>query len=455
MPTFDQLLSRVVERKGYTIQGADREGLLARRGDEMLLVAWKTDAPVTPADASIFTTALDQIHASAGILLAARGLDAAAKDALAARKDVEVWPESRIVIELGEAFLRDALDAHAQLPAAPAPAAMPQAAVPQTRTAQPKSFPSLVGRAASASSADTRGAAYYMPNKPKAQAPPAQAQSGASLRYAWGGAAGGVEVHSGVAQIRNGRKPQAAQAPAQPSSTIIVPENDDVEIISTPRKGAAKAAPAPAAPAPEAPRAPAPAVTEAYEIITSKPKKAAASADAPAAATSAGSDTLKAAVQKADAEAKAAAKVGAIKQTKLALVPHIAFEFDACIERPQLPAPITGKGAVLVSSLTGELRQVSVLDWAEAAPADARKDAPKLQAVDVYDKVKGHLGKQFGKELKVEREVGGTTVMENLKISPGPEELGLNHRGIVYVPVWEIGGANGAAKVDGLTGNVV
>src|SRR5579859_7055834 len=110
MQTMDQHLARVAEHKGFTIQGADAEALFARKGDETLLAAWKLDGPVTLTDAQLFLQAYEQVHATHGILVAARGLDAAAKDALAAAKGVEAWAESRLVLEIGEALVKDAVE---------------------------------------------------------------------------------------------------------------------------------------------------------------------------------------------------------------------------------------------------------------------------------------------------------------------------------------------------------
>src|SRR5439155_9485830 len=104
--------------------------------------------------------------------------------------------------------------------------------------------------------------------------------------------------------------------------------------------------------------APAQAQDDAYEIITTPKKGAKVTAvTGPAPAT----NTLKLNVSKEDAIAKVGAKAGAI--VKLALVPHVAFEYDVHLERPDLPQPVTGKGAILISSLTGEARNVEKLDW--------------------------------------------------------------------------------------------
>jgi hypothetical protein len=78
MLTLDQLLSRVVERRGFAVQGTDAEALFAKKGDELLLTAWKTDAPVTAPEAGMFLAALEQVHATSGILVATQGVDAAA-----------------------------------------------------------------------------------------------------------------------------------------------------------------------------------------------------------------------------------------------------------------------------------------------------------------------------------------------------------------------------------------
>lgn len=462
MLTIDQLLSRVVERKGYTVQGADAEALMARKGDETLLAAWKTDGPLDASDVQVFLQAFEQVRAASGILLAPAGVEPAAKDALAQARGVEVWAESRIVLEVGEALVKDAWDG--RHPPAPAVGPAGPASLPPTPT---RTYPqaaggihaSLVAKAA-ASVGSNSGAAYFMPSKPtrsadlKADIPQGR---GGSLGYAWGGPGGGT-ASPGIAQVRSGRHPsrQVDQwgnlvdpAKAKPATPTTVVGEDDVEIISTPKKGSAPRAAAAAAPA-MAPTLPAPAAEEAYEII-SAPKKTAARVAAPQAPPAC--NTLAVKLSKDEALAKVQAKPGAI--VKLALVPHVAFEYDVHLERPGMPAPVEGKGALLVSSLTGDLRTVDGLAYAPAEPTDARKDQEKLQAVDLYEKVKGHMTKTFSRTMNVEREVAGNTVMETLKLVPDPDEMGLQHRGVVYVPVWEITGGGVNTKVDAFTGQAL
>lgn len=461
MSSLDQLLSRVVERKGFSVQGADAEALFARKGDETLLAAWKLDAPLTAGDAQIFLSAMEQVRAATGILVAPKGAEQAAKDAVQAAKGVEIWAESRLVLEVGEAYVKDALDRRAGLapPAQPAPAPAP--------AKTPTKFPSLVAQAATAaSSASSSGAAYFMPNRKKEAPADMQAQipqRGGSLGYAWGGpGAGGSSHNAGIAQVRNGRhpskqvdqwgnlidpnNPRPGQLPAPNLSGAAAAESD-VEITAAPKKRANGAKAQTAAP-------PMPAMNqmvaepEAYEIITTskKPAGPAMKDAAPPACT-----TLKLNVTKEEA----VAKTGKAGNAKLALVPHVAFEYDLVLNRPGMTAPVTGKGAILASSLTGELRSADALDFNASEPADARKDAEKLTAVDLYDKVKAHLTKTYSRTLSVEREVAGNTVMENLKLVPDPEEMGLEHKGMVLLPVWEVTGSTGITKVDAFTGAIL
>ncbi len=450
MQTLDQLIARVVEHKGYTVQGSDAEALFARKGDEAFLAAWKLDGPVTAADAQLFLQAYEQVHATSGVLVAPRGLDAAAKDAIAAAKGVEAWAESRLVLEVGEAMVKDALDgrqpagvaapapvapsAPAQFPATPASAfqASPQTQATNKTTSK---FPSLVAQAASASVVSNAGAAYFMPNHHKEAPADMQAtiaqQKGGALGYAWGGATGSSS-NPGIAQVRSGR---------HPSKHVdqwgnLIPEGQQAPVAS-----AASAAPAAAAVqvAPD---------EEAYEIITTKkPAKAAATVVEP---VSTGSGVLKLNVSAQDALAKS----GKTGTPKLALVPHVAFDYDLHMERPGLATPVTGKGALLVSSLTGDLRTVDALAWEPTAPADARREQEKLQAVDLYEKVKAHMLKTYTKTVQVEKEIAGNTVMENVKLVPDPDEMGLQHRGMIMCPVWEITTSTGVTRVDAFTGAV-
>jgi len=440
MQSLDQLIARVAEHKGYTVQGTDAEALFARRGDDTLLCAWKLDGPVTPADAQLFLTAYEQVHATQGILVAPKGLDDAAKAALAAAKGVEAWAESRLMMEVGEALVKDAVNAPhpAAAPAAlpPTPPA-PQFASPNQPTGSQgaRKFPSLIAQAASAAS--NAGGVYVMPNRHKEAPADMQAtlktERGGQLGYAWGGSAAshGSSGSSGIAQYRN---PHATKQVDQWGNAV------------EPGKAVAAAPAAAATATPTIGGKPAVAAhdEEAYEIITTKKPAKAAVTEAPTN----GSGVLKVNLTAQDALAKS----GKQGSAKLTLVPHIAFDYDVNVERPELPAPITGKGAVLVSSLTGELRTVDSLAWEPSAPADARKEQEKLQAVDIYDKVKSHMLKTYSKTMQVEKEIAGNTVMANLKISPDPEEMGLQHRGMILCPVWEINTSTGIVKVDAFSG---
>lgn len=471
MLTLAQLMSRVAERKGYTIQGSDQGALLAKKGDERLLVAWNPEGSVTTADASLFLAALEQVHAERGILIAPKGADQGAKDVLASIKNVEVWAESRLVVEVGEALVKLALEETA----APAPASLPAAgpaAPPATqRAATASRSDSLLSRAvASTGNTHNPGAVIYMPSKATRQVAGAggaihQQKSGA-LGYAWGGATGAASS-PGVAQVRNGRRAPVESAAPAPSATMVA--SDDVEIISTPKKRPAPAAEAaPAAPimapqedsgaeilgtsrkAPAPPPAPAAPASLSATMPTPEPAPVARPAPVSTPLPANGCTTLKQRLGRDEAFAKAQAKGAA--NARLVLIPHVAFEYDVCMQRPNMTTPVTGRGAVLVSSLTGTVRNVDRLDFAEADPTDARKENVKLQAVDLYDKVKGFMTKTFSRSVNTEREVAGNTVMETLKLVPDPDEMGLQHKGIVYVPCWESVASDGAVRVDAYVG---
>lgn len=432
MPGIDQLLSRVVERKGFHVQGADAEALFAKNGDDALLAAWKTDGSLTIEDARVFLAAMEQVRAVSGIVVATKGVDPAAKDALAANKSIELWAESRLVVEVGEAFVKDALDGPSSLPPS-----LPPSPSPAIGPAGARKFPSLVAQAATAASGSGNGIAYYMPSRKKEQPADMQAtipqHKSGMLGYAWGGPGGTVAAGASHAGI----------ATTLPSKPRIQTDQWGNVIPKGQGQGQGQAqGRAPAAPAVRD------ADEGAYEIITSakKKEKAVVKASAPPACS-----TLKLNVTKEDA----LAKVGKGTSVKLALVPHVAFEYDVNMEREGMTEPLTGKGAVLINSLTGELRPVDALAYADAEPRDARKDAEKMTAVDVYDKVKGFIAKTFARTLSVEKEVAGNTVMSTLKLSPDAEEMGLEHRGIVHLPVWEVTTSTGVAKVDAFTGTTL
>jgi hypothetical protein len=158
--------------------------------------------------------------------------------------------------------------------------------------------------------------------------------------------------------------------------------------------------------------------------------------------------TLRMHVSREEAAAKAA-NLGRLQQAHLTLVPHVTFEYECHLEHELLPQPLNAKGAVLVNAVSGNLRELPALELADP-PADADRLQARFSAVDVYEKVKGHILKEVTREVKVEREVGGSTVMGTERIAPSMDELGLNHRGIVQVPVWHLVGEHGSADVDAI-----
>ncbi|MHB8606287.1 MAG: hypothetical protein ACYDCK_13640, partial [Thermoplasmatota archaeon] len=166
--------------------------------------------------------------------------------------------------------------------------------------------------------------------------------------------------------------------------------------------------------------------------------------------------TLAVRVAKQDAAQRVVDRIGTLKGARLSLVPHIAFDFDAWVEAESLPEPLSGKGAVLVNAITGTMRDTTPIEIGQTLPeAAAPTGEPKVQALDVYEKVKGHILKQFSRELKVSREVAGVDVFENVKVVPSIDDLGMNHRGVVLVPVWSLTGDKGSVELDAASGAIL
>lgn len=488
MPRFEELLRHVFERKGYAV-GAGRPvigasgttyeaPIFAQHASGDLIVLWKVHGAVSAEDLEAVGRAVSDTNVAGAVVATA----SAANASPAPGSKVDLWSLPRLIAEVGEAYVHAAVQEEGPAPDGAASGAAAPAPEPVAAPARDKNkFRSLVAMATDVSAtAGTDPNVYLYNTKPRSRT--SDAASAKPLPYAWSGqgAANAAPTHSSVAEYVQTRRRPAAAAPRAP---IMAPEDNDVEIITTPRKRAA----------PAEPPAPASMVAdeeEEYEIITSKkPRKQAVLEDTPAAAPAPASapapapaaavvaarapeppapaapewqgptappQTCAVRLTREQAARAAAAHVGAARDVRLALVPHIAFDYDASVEHPKLSSPLAGRGAVYVNAVTGAMRDGDAVAFGTSLPEAADPPAPtRLQAADVYEKVKGFLTKQFSRELKVTREVGGNEVYENVRVTPALHQLGLDHRGVVNAPVWVVQGERGTAHVDAVTGALI
>ncbi|MHB8586980.1 MAG: hypothetical protein ACYDDF_14215 [Thermoplasmatota archaeon] len=426
MPMFhaQDLLAQVFASKGYAVEEGAYGGLVARSGTDVVLIEWKAHGAVTTEEIDALASVMPRVNATRAILVAGDGAPPAIIEQ-GAKAGIETWPMARAAVEVGMAALESA---RTEEPAAAVP--LPTVAPPTapTRPASssaaldPRSAPgasmlnedsariihakppkSLIQEAMSAS-ANPSGV-VYLPSKPRAPA----AEAPRVLPSAWDIASGSASL--GVEEIKTTHKHAAAHAAhhgagAATATVIEAKEDSGAEIVGG-----------------------------------SKVKSTVVTAKFPDGAT------MRLRTAAADA-AQRAPTLGRIQTAQLQLIPHITFDYDCRLENEYLPEPIVAKGAVLVNALSGTLVDVPAVELGEALKEGAPQQ-PRLAALDVYDKVKSHLMKQVSREVKIEREVGGSTVMGTEKIAPSIDELGLNHRGMVLVPVWHLVGEHGTADIEG------
>lgn len=445
MPTVESLLTELFESRGYTVQrdqtleGASGQHygvpVLAKASRDTVLVWTSLDGSFTTENAEQLAAAVHDTGADLGVVVALAGADPAAVSA-AAHGRVEVWSRGRTALELGEHLLHMTEDAHPTLVrAAPAPSApTPQALAATVATAQgqpaprptapvaaaqPRKFASLIEKAASVSQTGTHGDAVFYPSKPRTPTP---AAAPGPLGYAWGGA---------PPQARGAANPNATFLPSHATRKVdqwgnAVP--DGALVAPTP----AAAAAAPVAPAPRA-APPPPPVPEVH-----RPEEGQA---------------LQLRLDANKAAEVAASAVGQPRSAKLVLDPAIAFTWAWSGWIQEGKPPLVTKGVLLVDQQTGKMREITDPDW-QAAPAGERHEG-RITAVDVYDQVKGRLAKVTTRQVKVEREVGGEQVFENKRVGPkSPDEMGLEHHGVVFCPTWVVSGDRGEVRVDAFTGEV-
>lgn len=426
------LLAQVFVAKGFHVEEGPMGGLLAKSPGETLLVEWKADAPASSGDVRALSAALAPCGAHRAVLVAAAGAPAGVVHE-ATHLKIETWSLARAALEVGFA----ALEAAQNAPVDPAPAEVPRAPAPSLALPSPAPSPPPSPYPSISPSASVAVSPIVPNGKPKTLTAQAAALANSPT--------GAVFLPSKPREIKQDSKPlpsawDVASGSARIVSSGIDPTASSSAVILKSKPAAASAH-----------AAPPPAHGHDAEIVGGSKVK---TAPAKAVAQLPENATLRTHFGAREAAAKATS-LGRLQAAKLTLVPHIAFDFDCHIEHEALPAPIDAKGTLLIHTGTGTMRELPSLDLAEP-PKDAEKLGARLTALDVYDRVKGHLLKQTTREVKIEKEVGGSTVMGTEKVGPqSPDELGLAHRGIVNVPVWHFVGEHGSLDVDAVTGEVV
>lgn len=467
MPTVESLLTELFASRGYqvlpnqTLEGVSGTHyavpIVAKASRDTVLVWTVLDASFKTSDAEQLTAAVHDTGSDLGVVVALAGAEPHAV-AAAAHGRVEVWSRGRTALELGEHLLSLTDDAHPTLVRAAAPAEAPSAPqgiaaaattagvrappVQPVAASRPREFGSLIQKAAAASTSNAHGDAVFMPTAPRVRTEVPAAAPG-PLGYAWGG--GPSARHAPTTPA--GGNPNATFLPSKPTRQVDQWGNDvgstaeaahsyltkPGEAPTPAPRRAVPAAPAAAPAAPHAPQAPPP---------------------APELHRPEAGQALQLKVDANRAAAVAATNVGTPQSARLVLDPAIAFTWAWAGWIQDGKPPLVTKGVLLVDAQSGKMREISDPDW-QTAPEGERHEG-RITAVDVYDQVKGRLAKLTTREVKVEREVGGESIFETKRLGPrSPDEMGLEHHGVVYCPTWVVSGDRGEARVDAFTGELI
>jgi hypothetical protein len=136
------------------------------------------------------------------------------------------------------------------------------------------------------------------------------------------------------------------------------------------------------------------------------------------------------------------------------LMPHYSFSYYLEMDAPG-GARERRSGGVLVNAISGESsvwRPAGTMEKLE--PGKPRME-PSLERSEAARKAVDHVISTNTRVVNLKDEKRSVTVYEKRTIRPTEEAIRLDHRGMLFLPVWCVEGANGAAVLDAITGRVI
>lgn len=143
-----------------------------------------------------------------------------------------------------------------------------------------------------------------------------------------------------------------------------------------------------------------------------------------------------------------------IHETILELVPHRAFEYTCRV--PDGTGDVeTYRGNILLNALTESAVTLEAPRFAEGVPQGARLLEPEVDVDGAIAEARAHLRDRFTRDVQVEEKTGNVSMMETKRVSPDDDGVDLASQGTWYVPVWRLEGRNGTLRIDANRGGVL
>lgn len=138
----------------------------------------------------------------------------------------------------------------------------------------------------------------------------------------------------------------------------------------------------------------------------------------------------------------------------LQLMPHYCFSYTLDIDGPG-GQRVSRVGGILVNAVSGE-----AVEWRPGGtpeklePGRARME-PSIERSEAVRKAMEKAVELNTRVVNLKQEKRSVTVYEKRTIRPAEEAVRLEHMGMLFLPVWCVEGANGAAVLDAVTGQKI
>lgn len=139
----------------------------------------------------------------------------------------------------------------------------------------------------------------------------------------------------------------------------------------------------------------------------------------------------------------------------LQLVPYFIYDFQSVLRIPDEEDEVIG-GCIAVNALTSTWeRWEPDFETIEEVSVTHERLEPKVDENGAFERAKEAARELGTKEIESVKEADHATIVERRVESPADEDISINRRGLVYVPVWCIEGTLGAIIVNASTGKIV
>ncbi len=139
----------------------------------------------------------------------------------------------------------------------------------------------------------------------------------------------------------------------------------------------------------------------------------------------------------------------------LQLVPHFVYDFKCALNVPGGEDRVV-EGCVAINALTSQWETWEPdFETVEEVSATHERLEPKIDEESAFKSAKAAAQELGTEEIESIREADHATIVEKKVESPEEEDIVLNRRGLVYLPVWCVEGTLGVIIVNANTGKII